>query len=302
LVGDQLLKKYQNGKNYQIEHQQSEKTMEELIELYKSKPDYKFVQEPTGYNSNLNKLASKLCNFETGTHAHFDFFVIEKSVLEKLIGKMKKETQGAKLTAVLKVIIAVCMRKLYKKYQVHDVDEINSIQCKVLVDLRKKLNVCDSQMGIYSVSLNCRMSIENYGQLVNDHKVFWQFVEQHSSFFHRRLKHNEDIEQIGQENDELIDMINQNVFKHNFSEYDFVLSNLGVALSNKCSIIVLKENYIAMPSKQPSFAGSFFNAVTTLNGNLCWSISFNDLNYSFEFIADFKQEVQDFIHKLVRAY
>lgn len=300
LVADQLLGNYQHDKYFQIEQISSENTMEELVELHKSQPDYTFIHESTGYNSNANKISSKLCNFETGSYARFDCFLIEKSILDKLIDKMKKETKGAKLTAVLKIIVAVCMRKLYEKYQVNDVDEIDSIQCKILVDLRKKLNLSDSQMGIYSVSLNCRMSIGNHIQFINDEKLFWRFVEEQSLFFHRRLKNNEDIEQIGEENDELIEMINNNVFTDNFSEYDFVLSNFGVVSSNKCPVIALKEHYVAMPSKQPSFAGSFFNAITTINGNLCWSISFNDLNYSFDFIADVKQEIQDFIRQLVR--
>jgi hypothetical protein len=272
--------------------------MEDLVSDYKKKDDYlKSISiKMNDYNPLLNKLSIKTGNRQGSNTCLIEFLKIERSKLNKLMEKMKRETQGAKLNAVLHSILLVCIRKLYEDYQVDDIDQMDFIQSKILVSLREKLNISNQQMGVYSVALPNQVDISKY---MSKQENFWQLVENESLKLHARLEHNEDMDEIGEKEEELIHLVNSNYDFLTHTSHDFVLSNLGKMSFNSMQTVKCDEFYFSMEIIYPSFAGSFFNGVLTLDESLFWSFTFDDKYYSLKFIKELKHLIMRFIDQLV---
>jgi hypothetical protein len=141
-------------------------------------------------------------------------------------------------------------------------------------------------MGVYSVALLNQVNISKY---LNKQESFWQLVENESLKLHTHLENNEDMEQIGEKEEELIQLLNSNYDFSTHTSHDFVLSNLGKMSFNSMHTIKCDEFYFSMEIINPSFAGSFFNGVLTVDENLFWCFTFDDKYYSLKFIQDLKQ-------------
>jgi hypothetical protein len=275
---------------------ESNKFMEEMVYEYKLKENYRVLIEPNEFNENVNKLSFKLGNEKIENKARFDFFKLEKSQVDKLLAKMKKETKHAKLTSVLQTIFAICLRRLYEKYQVDDIDEIDALQAKILVSLREKLGLVNDQMGVYSLALNSRINTKGL-----DEENFWLEAEKRSMELHNRIKNNEDLEEIGPNMNLLIDLINSGFDFTKHTSHNFVLSNIGLINSNNMSVIKIDAHYIMMQMSYNCFAGPLFNGITTINGDLCWSLSFNQRYFSREKINELKESILAFVDHIVKS-
>jgi len=273
---------------------ESKKYMEEMVHEYKLKENYRSLLVPNEYNENVNKLSFKLGNEQLQNKARFDFFKLDKLKVNKLLEKMKKETNGAKLTSVLQTIFSICLRRLYEKYKVDDIDELDAMQAKILVSLREKLGLADVQMGVYSLALDSRINTKGL-----DEENFWMAAEKSSIELHTRIKNNEDMEQIGDKMNELFDMINSEFDFTKHTNHNLVISNIGIMKSNNSNIIRIHAHYIMMQLCYNCFAGALFNGITTINGDLCWSITFNERYFSRAIINELKESFLAFVDQII---
>jgi hypothetical protein len=271
----------------------SNNCMEEFVKDYKSQIDYKAITHPDSYKCNLNKLSMKLGD-SNKDNCRFDYFKLNKEKTEKLIAKMKQEAPRAKLTSVLNTALMICLKRTYENYKVDDIDEVNLIQSKILVNIRDKLGLANEYMGVFSVALDNQTNIENFNE-----ENFWKMAEKVSIDLHERLKNNDDMEQIGQKGDELIDLINKNYDFSKHTSHDYVLSNLGVMKSNKSSVIRCEDFYFTFQFKNTSFAGSFFHGIISVQGALQWSLTIDEKYFSLAFLKDLKQSLIEFFENLI---
>jgi hypothetical protein len=275
---------------------ESNKNMEEMVYEYKSKENYRSLLEANEYNENVNKLSFKMGNEKLENKARFDFFKLDKSKVEKLLAKMKKETKNTKLTSILQTIFSICLRRLYEKYQVDDIDELDAVQAKVLVSLREKLGLVNAQMGVYSLALDSRINTKDL-----DEENFWLEAEKRSIELHNRIKNNEDMEQIGGKMDELMALLNSGFDFSKHTNHNFVISNIGLMKSNNSNIIKIDAHYIMMQICYDCLAGPLFNGITTINGDLCWSITFNERYFSRVIIDELKESFLTFVDHILKS-
>lgn len=278
---------------------ESNHSMEDLVREYKSKENYKSAKLLNDFDDKLNKVSSKIGNKMSENVTRMDFFKLEKEKVSKLVSKMKKNTNGAKLNAVLNATASICLRNMYVKYNVDDIDEMNLIQIKNVANLRDKLGLSNHQMGVFSVILDVREDISGVNK-----ENFWAHVESCSKELHKRIDNNEDIEQVECEvNKEFIRLLNDGFKFSDSVSHDFILSNLVIMKENKkIDVIKCEEYYCVGQLKKPSFAGSFYYIIVTYGGELNWSFMYNERLYSKEFIKELKESIIKYIDDIVENF
>jgi len=190
----------------------------------------------------MKKVSSKIGNNETRDTFRMEYFKLEKAKLKILIAKMRKNTNGAKLGSVLSTATAFCLRRLYDKYQVDDIDKIDLMRIKIVASLRDKFEITNHQMGVYTVMLN----VQDYVTDLNESN-FWEHVERKSKDLHKRLDNNEDIEQPGSQNDkEFIKKLNEDFDFSKFTSHDFLFSNIGIMEGNSKSDVIACDDFLSL--------------------------------------------------------
>ena len=166
--------------------------------------------------------------------------------------------------------------------------------------MRKKLNLDDLAMGVYSTGL------ENFMDETLSFSNIWVTSERHSIQLHSRLKSNQDLKNILCVEDFFQFLIeNQAVFDSGEKSDLFTFSNLGI-LNNKLNgsskikdVFHIKEHYFSMPCLESRYSALFFNGICTVNKQLCWSMSFNDKYFSKIFISNLKENILNLINSLI---
>ena len=287
ILGALLENKTCDEMNGEIEH--SNFCMEELVHDFKSKPEYKSSKVDTVFDPNTNRTPSTIGN-PNGVHGRFLHIYTENSKLKKLITKMKANAPECKLTSLLVAIFCMAFRKSYIKHGVGEVP-LDSFQFDLLSSIREKLKLKNSQMGVYSVALMCRIDQE-----LNNESI-WGIAEKLSTELHKRINANEDIEGISHM-DELLELIESDIYETK-QPSNFAFSNIGVMRNTENSVIKLKEHYVGMPTVEKRFAPGIFNGVTTIDNNMCWAISFNEKIFSVEFFKSVRNEIVSIVDQLI---
>jgi hypothetical protein len=271
------------------------KNMEELIEEYRAKEGYKSHIEDIEYNEKCKKLSSKIGNKNAENKTKFECFKIEKPLLDKLIIKMKEKAPKAKLTSVLNAIMAICLRRLYDKYQVDDIQDIDRAQFKLTKCLRSKLNLSNIEMGSFILHMYCFFNTIGLNE-----ENFWLEAEKLSVGLHRRMENNEEIEKYLPVIPLGTHLLNNDFNFLEHLNYEFNMSNRGALSPSESTIIRCHGHYFAQPYILPRIGSPLFNGITTINGALCWSFAFNQQLYSFEFIKSLIESLHDFIYQILK--
>jgi hypothetical protein len=278
---------------------ESKHCMEELVGEYKSKPGYASSIEKNDYDESLNKLSAKIGNQETANKTRMEYLKLSKDELKRLIAKMKQKTNDkAKLTSVLNAVSAVSLRNLYEKYEMNDLDKPGMVQTKVVVNIRDKLAIPNEQLGVYSVIIDAVQDTN----ILRDEGSFWQHVENYSTHLHKRIKQNEDMEQVLSEKaEDFKRILNEGFdFATHVTSHDFIMSNIGIMSPNKRPDVIECTDYFCVGQlNKPSFAGEFFHIIVTIDQELHWSMNFGQKFFTTEFFREFKESVLEFINKLI---
>jgi len=273
---------------------ESTKTVDELLAEYHAKKEYSFDAIKDEYNDTLRKYSYKMADKNGESASRIKFFKIDKLVLAKLIEKMKQKAPEAKLTSVLCTIIAVCLRRLYDKYQVDDIDEVDNFQIKIATSPREKLHISNLVMGSFAIPVKCRIYVKQLNE-----ENFWQEAERFSQEIHRKLENDEEIRKYLADIKNVSQAYNNNHNMFERTNYDILVSNRGVMIPSKSSLIRCKEHYFVGSRNCPSRIGhSVFNGITSINGTLCWSFGFNPVIVSERFHDDFIDSLEKFINHI----
>ena len=226
-----------------------------------------------------------------GTYSKFEHITIQSDRFRKLMRQLKKNTNNCKLNGLLEALFALAMKQTLTKYgETHIVSM--PFQFFTFVSVRNKLKLDDNEMGVYSVGLMSRLDVPENG--LDD---IWTTAEDLSKKLHERLGHDEDIHRILEGYG--VDKIEQgfDTFEANFNHG---LSNIGL-FDNTRESSVLKTTQISfgMPFLEKRFPGTIFGFTSTINDTLTWTMSFNELTYSREFIREMLNSIDGFIDKLI---
>ena len=271
--------------------QEAKHCMEELVHDFQARSDY--VSKPTEKSPAkfIHRIPDGIGNKENGLHGRMDYFSVDKVVLTRLLAKMKLKASQAKLTSLLMSILCLAYKKTCIAYEVTDIP-MNSLQPCILASLREKLKVNALQMGVFSVAFNCMVEDELSEETV------WTVAEKQTLLLHAKIRNNEDIECF-KHLDNLIALISSGYEFAKNQETNFDFSNIGIMKNTReGSAIHILEHYVGMPSVENRFVAPFFNGLTTVNGNLCWALSFNEKIFSIQFIRDLKQAILRLINEL----
>jgi hypothetical protein len=274
---------------------ESTKTVDELLGEYIAKKETTFHAVEDDYNTSLRKYSYKLADKNAESVSKIKFFKIEKQDLAKLIEKMKQKAPEAKLTSVLCTIIAICLRRLYHKYQVDDIEEVDNFQIKIASSPREKLNISNLVMGSFAISVKCRIYVKQLNE-----ENFWQEAERVSQELHQKLNLNDEIISYVKSSKKCAENYNNNGRTLEMINSDFFVSNRGVMDPSKSSLIKCKEHYFGVSRNCPSRVGyPIWNGITSINGTLCWSLSYNPVVVSEEFYEDLKNSLKKFISHII---
>ena len=267
---------------------ESKYSVEELIE-----------NRPLPINVNENHDFNRKCvSVKTGQNINslqqnFDYLFLKSEKINKLIKKSKQFTTDAKLTGILSTILCLSMKKLFKKYEVNDID-FNNMKYEVLASLRDKFGVSESQMGVYSIVVESSINFNDLNS-----RNFWKMAETQSKMLHEKLKNNEDIHNVDCR--EAIDILNDGELNLGLCNM-FAFSNIGrINYKNSLDMpIKLKQHFIIQSLRDFSTSGLFFNGISsTSNNDLCWSFSYLENYYSNKFIKELKYLIVSFIEQLI---
>lgn len=274
------------------EVEDSLKTFDELAVEYSKQPGFKKLaaDEKPFFDMFTNRLSDKLADKINGKHGKFELVYIGSEKLTKLYKKMKENAPECKLTALLSFILCKAVKKILTKYDVNEMP-VDNFQLAVLSSLRDKFKIKNSQMGVYSYVVMCRVEddLENCD--------FWKCAQRFSLLIHNFVKHNEDIPD-SNASTTFFDMID--------NDFDFTVcqntncsfSNIGIMKNTSNEAIKIDQHYVMVPCMDKRFGALFHNGLSTVDNNLCWSLCYNQKFFKTEFIRDVKDAILDEIEKL----
>lgn len=201
-------------------------------------------------------------------------FCINSKQLECLLSKCK--IHNTKLTGCLNMATILATRKLYNFFKSDPL--LNRIQYHVLVNLRTYLSpaLSNNSMGYFAVVFT---SIFNEETQMNEETFwsdkFWFLAKQESDAIHNRIYNNEHFEN-AKHDIQLLEQINSDN-KFSNANVHFAMSNLGVMNQSTKSLDTIKidEHYFGTTCVQNRWSALVFHGITTVNDQLCWSISYN---------------------------
>ncbi|CAF0897683.1 unnamed protein product [Brachionus calyciflorus] len=263
----------------------SEQTVEEMI---KSK-NFTFGEEDSEHQ--FDKIRRRpLCFGDkiNGQHGKMEYFTIPNETLKKLLSKMKENNRKTKLTGVISGLVALSQKNLQEKYNCK-VDS-NRTQFIYLASVREKLGVDNSYNGVFSSGLeqciDLDLNLEN----------FWEYSEKQTIGLHEMIKKNLDIKHFDYTDECFENMINE---RYDESHFNAVISNIGIMNNTESDLIKVIEHYIRMPAIYGRIGSTIFNAITTINGRLCWAITYNEKYFTQKIIKELIVEINTLINKLI---
>lgn len=230
-------------------------------------------------------------------------FKLTETSFKKLLKNCK--LNNVKLTGCLNIIAVLATRKLYLNYT----NERNflNIHYHSLVNLRPFLKppIDNNIIGYWAVVLTSmfKSNSENFIDDNNNNQTesenfwqskFWQLAKHESDNIHKRIDQNEHIEN-AKFDTALLEVINSGETFPNGGGVHFALSNLGVMpTANKdCKHIEIKEHYFGTSAQPNRWSAVVFHGVTTVDNNLCWSITYNAKEFRDDLIELLIQNINE---------
>jgi hypothetical protein len=220
-------------------------------------------------------------------------FVLEPRVFDRLMSKC--QSMQVKLTSCLNVIAAVATREVCLNLVPDDLACHKSIQYQIAVNLRSFMQppLDNHASGCWAVVL---MSSLNGSDLnLTD---FWHTAKAESDCLHERLRNNEHFEAV-KNGGFIFDQIKANA---PLSERDcchFALSNLGKMEMREAHTIRIREHHFGVSIAEDRALMMILHGVTTLEGKLCWSMTYNSRGMKEEIVDNLTRTLIDIIHKII---
>jgi hypothetical protein len=278
---------------------ESKVCMDELIQKLKSNPNFKIFTK-NECNHELNRIPKNLLysaqNSSSSTGTKLAYFSLNKEKLTRLHKASKINAPNAKLTGILAVLTCYSYRQACLKHNVQDVP-LDSVQFDNLVSFRPNFGIENSQMGVFSHCLECRIDFSREPKEKSD---FWHLAELDSMSFHERIAINEPFFIYETNQDDTINNVNLSYDFVNNTYTNFMFSNLGVMSNTKQdSCVRIVEHYAFLPALTHRTGPFLFFGLTTVDDKLFVAISYNEKLFSEELIEDLKQIFLEKVDKLI---
>ncbi|CAF0843296.1 unnamed protein product [Brachionus calyciflorus] len=280
-----ILSKLVEDENFNLieESKISKFSAEDLIESKK----FIFGEEKNeNIFDNLNRGLECFGDKLNGQHGKMEYFKIPKEKLEKLKLIMKNHSRHSKLSGIISGLIFLGQKNIMKKFNIKQ----QRCQFIILASVREKLGIDNSYGGVFSSEVNQCL---DFDLNINN---FWDFVEKQSLELHDSIRKNLDIK-IFEKTDESWENILQNKYDEGF--LNGIISNLGVMSSTSSDKIKVVEHYVRMPAVYGRISSTMFNGISTVNGTLCWAISYNEKYFTKKFQTELIDEINGIVDTLI---
>lgn len=242
-----------------------------------------------------------LVNISKTSNSKFRTLVINKTDLSVILKRCKEN--GVKLTTFLNMCLIMALRRMYERYgesvAYYD-NEDQIINYSINISLREfpeyqaynadKNTSVGCYIGLSFNSFRDRLSPNDFNWTSN----FWYYARRESNEFHRKL-----------DNGEFINSIHLPSKKRERDEffYHFGNSNLGVlpqCLKGK-RMIKVKQTFATSKYSRENFLCWFSNLIATIDGQLCWTISYNTSAIKQEIITQLIENLTRIIKDLMQS-
>ncbi|CAF0830964.1 unnamed protein product [Brachionus calyciflorus] len=216
----------------------------------------------------------ELINISKKNNSKFRTLIIKKLDFDKILLKCKENQ--VKLTTFINMCLVMAIRLIYEKkdYHLNYMNREEKICFTTNISLREFSDFKNFNLDTKN-SIGCYIGLAfesfeknlNYGKR-NWVEHFWKICNEESLDFHKKLENREFIDSIrlpsrNKETDEFF--------------YHFGNSNLGIlesSISNK-KMIRIKQTFATSRYSKENFLCWFSNLIATVDGHLCWTISYN---------------------------
>ena len=271
-----------------VEH--SPLTLEEVIRKLKLDEALKFVPNPNV--DKLNRMSVKFGNSESEPEHKFRAFCTDKTRLTRLYTQTKLKTRNAKLTSVLSTVVCLAFKNLYRKHSVTDIP-LGKYQFILMGSLRERLSVPLTQMGVYTTQYE-RVLRDGEGEAELSLENVWKLSETESLELHKdRMCLEKMLEFVLAAPDMVYTDFN----------FNFKMSNIGQMRNTDAENLTIKQCFVRTLRSANAYGrpGSniLFSLASVGDGQLCWSVSYNERPISSEFVAELMDEINLIIDKMI---
>ena len=239
----------------------------------------------------------ELVQISRSNNSKFRTLVITKPDLSKLLKKCKEH--GVKLTSFINLANALAIRMMYDKFDRSSSHRNTQINYTTNVSLREYPEYKNYNLENYE-TIGCYIGL-SFNSVRDSLKFqdstwasdFWRIAKRESADFHERLDKGEYIHPIilpakRKDRDEFF--------------YHFGNSNLGVLDSSvtERKLIKIRQAFATGRYSKENFLCWYSNLIATIDGQLCWTISFNTYFIRQELIDCLIENLTKVIRELSR--
>lgn len=243
-----------------------------------------------------NRITSYFADPKAHPRSQFQCFNTPAHKFKKLLGQMKLNAPGAKLTSLLTTVICLAFKNLYNKYHVDDIP-VSRFQFSLLGNLRAKLGLANTHMGVYIANYERKLidSEENKLEL----STVWKLSQEESKSLHQTIGQNQDLIGIVYA-DKFQEEIARSKPEMTYSDrvYNFKLSNIGQVSNVSSGIICMREHYVRTSNVHDRPDGNLFIGTSTVGETMCWSICYNERLIRTEIVKELVSEIETLIDAL----
>ena len=289
-------------------------SLDDYTQAYVDSPAYKRSISNLLQLDDFDRQPRSVGNTLDGSETRFEYVALPRETLAALLARMKERTGGvAKLTGLVETVFCLAYKQTLATYGEHELARHQPLQYLVQCSARNKLNIGISQMGCFAHSVSvhfngelpCKSNDPN-DLLGND--VVWTLAAKQSRTLHERLDRDEEVlrghmfAKAMQGVPEKVPVKELYAGTATTSTTHFiVLSSTGVLVNARSpSLIKATDICVTVPSWYRNQCGGFmFVRVTTIDGRLCLSMSYNERVYRREFMAHLSRLIVNMIDNLV---
>lgn len=241
----------------------------------------------------------ELVDISKENNSKFRTLVVHKPDLSRILAKCKQN--GVKLTTFLNMTIALAIKLIYEQfendYYLKEVEPVINYTTNIsLREFPEYQSFCTDKNG--SIGCYIGLSINSLKSKIdltypNWTEDFWYLSNLESQVFHEKLDRGEFVHSIY--------LPNRKKERDKFF-YHFGNSNLGVlpsSISEK-RLIRIKQTFATGKYSRENFLCWFSNLIATVEGQLCWTISFNTQFIKQEIISLLVEKMTQIIKELIK--
>ena len=246
------------------------------------------------------QLPLTLGNTLNGSVAKVAYVKFDEQCVHKLMAKMKQ--RAVKMNGLFEAIYYFAYRRLLIE---HGETELARAPLQYIVNCggRDKLAISYSQMGLYNFILYSNIHCQDADMASVD--GVWPLAERQTRELHERLRREEEVEQchvlealVAKADRVSLDDLRQpkDLAAATSVPIAFVISNTGVFENTHETTRGLKatEIYCAIPS----YSGHVFMRLSTINGTLCLTLSYNERVFSNAFMRQLTHAIVHVVNQL----